>query len=477
MPKSKYDRVLKTVLRKIKPKKAEEKKLKRLAEKALKVTKEIAAKSDARPMLVGSLTRNTWLPDKFEFDIFILFPPDLKREQLEKKGLEIGKAVIKRLRGKYRIEYAEHPYVSGKVRGVDIDIVPCYEIESADKLKSSVDRTPFHVRYIEKHLPLEKSDDVRLLKQLCKSNGIYGADAKTNGFSGYVCELLIIKYGSFLSTIKAAAEWNAGKIIDIEEFYDKKDYFNLLRKQFKDQTLILIDPIDKKRNAAAAVSADSLYTLKKAAKQFLKKPDKRQFFERKYKPISRGELMRAKKLRGTELILIKFKPPKVVPDILWPQLRRFVSRIEAILKENEFVVLRKGVYTNEKTFAIVLLEMNISKLPSVQKRIGPKVFDWDDSQRFLDKYIKMALTGPFVENNFWAVETKRKFLTAQDKLKDSLKDNVKILKAKGIPSHIAKQIAKKYEMFSEPKKIMKLVKRDKDFGIFLRKYFEKESIV
>ena len=62
-------------------------------------------------------------------------------------------------------------------------------------------------------------------------------------------------------------------------------------------------------------------------------------------------------------------------------------------------------------------------------------------------------------------------------MKDSLKENAKILKAKGIPNYIAEQIVKKFEIILETGKIMKIVKKDKDFGIFLRKYFEKESLI
>lgn len=476
MPTRDYERVLKKVLKRIKPRKSEERKLKNLSVKVLEVTNSEAAKVNAKAMLVGSLTRDTWLPDKSEFDIFVLFHPDLPREQLEKIGLSIGKSTIKRLGGKFHIDYAEHPYVCGRVNGVDIDIVPCYEIESADKLKSAVDRTPFHVRYIEKRLPLEKSGDVRLLKQLCRAQGVYGADAKTEGFSGYVCELVIIRYGSFIAALEAVSQWKAGIVIDIEQFYDKKEYFNL-RRQFKDQMLILIDPIDKSRNAAAAVSARSLYVLKKAASEFLSKPEKKYFFAGKHKPLSKSELLRMQRRRGTELILVSFKPPKVVPDILWPQLRRFAERLEAILGENEFVVLGKDVYTNENDFAAVLLEMEVSKLPFVQKRIGPRVFDWDDSTRFVEKYKRPALAGPFVDGGFWAVEVKRKFLTSPEKLADSLKDSVKILMAKGIPSYVAEQIARRHEITSDTRRVVKLVKKDKHFGIFLRRYFEKESLV
>lgn len=159
-------------------------------------------------------------------------------------------------------------------------------------------------------------------------------------------------------------------------------------------------------------------------------------------------------------------------------MRRFAERLQSILEETkyEFKVLRKDCYTNEKDIALVLLEMEISKLPIIQKRVGPMVSDLDDSKRFLEKY-KDALRGPFVEDNFWVAEVKRKFLTAREKLQDSLSEPTNILKAKGIPNYIAEQLKKGFEIFSENVKIVELIEKDNGFGVFLRKYFEKESLI
>jgi phenylalanyl-tRNA synthetase alpha chain len=44
--------------------------------------------------------------------------------------------------------------------------------------------------------------------------------------------------------------------------------------------------------------------------------------------------------------------------------------------------------------------MEISKLPLVQKRVGPSVFDLDASRNFLKKY-KKPLEGPLIETEFW----------------------------------------------------------------------------
>ena len=471
----KHEKVIKEVLKKIQPSEEERKKLENLSKQTLKIVNEEAKKHKGKAMLVGSLIRDTWLTNKNEFDVFILFPESLSEKSLEEFGLKIGKKAIERLNGKWKIEYAQHPYVRGNVKGIQIDIVPCYKVKPRKKIKSAVDRTPFHVKYLSNYFPGKLSNEVRLLKQLCTANNIYGADAKTQGFSGFVCELLTIKYGSFLEVLKNAIRWKPGEVIDLKNYYDKKDY-RKLRKKFRREVLILIDPTDKERNAAAAVSATSFYKLKKLASIFLTKPSKNLFYQRKVKPITEKELIIKQMKRRTELVLISFKPPKVVPDILWPQLRKFAERLEGILKEYEFEVLRKDVYTNEKDLAIVLLEMQVSKLPFVDKRIGPLVFDLDDSERFIKKYKNNSVTGPFIEKNFWCVEVKRKFVTTREKLIDSLKEKAEILKAKGIPNHIAEQIAKRFEIISENEKIMKLVKRDENFGRFLREYFEKESL-
>ncbi|MEK6909585.1 MAG: CCA tRNA nucleotidyltransferase, partial [Candidatus Aenigmatarchaeota archaeon] len=319
-----YQKILDRALFKIKPKKSEEKHLANLSQKTLEITREKAKKHQAKAILAGSITRGTWLPGKREFDIFILFSPDLPENKLEEYGLLIGKEVIKQLKGKFSVEYAQHPYASGLVEGVDIDIVPCYEVESAEKIKSAVDRTPFHVRYIEKNLSLTLSDEVRLLKQFLTANKIYGADAKTQGFSGYVCELLVIRYGGFLEVLKDVTKWKPGGIIDLENYYKKEDYTQL-RKNFKNHPLILIDPTDRNRNTTSPVSIENLFKFRKLAKEFLDKPSEKYFSERKLVSISTRELNQKLSQRKTELILVKFTPPKVVPDILWPQLRRFAE--------------------------------------------------------------------------------------------------------------------------------------------------------
>ncbi len=470
-----YSSVFKDTLKQIKPNSEQKRKLLNLANKTLRLANSVAKKYKAKAILAGSITRDTWLPDKTEFDVFILFPENLTDKKLEEQGLAAGKKVIEHLGGEVSIEYAEHPYVSGLVDGIDIDIVPCFAVNSGEQIKSAVDRTPFHVKFIEKNLPLRLSDDVRLLKKFLKVNDMYGADAKTEGFSGYVCELLVINYGSILNVFKAAEKWHPAEVID---FVNKKPDLEKLKKDFKHQALILIDPTDKNRNTAAALSAYNFYKFKKVAKEFLIKPREEFFYEKKIASITQNELMQYQTKRGTELIFVKLMPPRVVQDILWQQLRKFGDRLQTILEETqyEFKVLGKDVFTDDKFIAVALLEMEVAHLPAVQKRTGPPIFDTKDSGEFLKKYKDQSLTGPYIEDSRWTVEVSRKFLSAKDKLQDSLKDTPEVLKAKGIPSLIADQIAKEFEVFSDMERIMQSVDRNPEFGAFVRKYFEKEKL-
>jgi tRNA nucleotidyltransferase (CCA-adding enzyme) len=207
-------------------------------------------------------------------------------------------------------------------------------------------------------------------------------------------------------------------------------------------------------------------------------PSSEIFFRKKLTPITEQELNEIQMKRKTELLFVKFLPPKGVDDVVWPQMRKFAERLQGILEESqyEFKVLGKDVFTDGSYIASVLLEMEVSKLPDVQKRIGPSVFDKDDAKRFLEKY-KDAIAGPYIEGNNWVVETTRQFKTAREKIVDSLTKSLDELLAKGVPKQVAERIANGFDVFSETERIVEESRRNPEFGIFIRKYFEKEKLV
>ncbi len=456
------ENLIRRVLKKISPDKRESEEIKKISVSFLEAVRKYAEKYSAETILAGSITRDTWLRDKREIDIFVAFPENITEEQLEKIGLDIGKKAIKSIGGRYIVSYAQHPYVHGKAGKYEVDIVPCYKLQSAENIKSAVDRTPFHVRFIEENMDANQSGDVRLLKQFCKSAGVYGADLKTEGIPGYMCDLLIIKYGSFANAIKSISAWKPGHRIT---FNDAKSSV-----KFDNQPLILIDPVDPKRNVAAAMSPKNFEKLVRSARDFCKKPSEKFFEIIPKKPMEKAEFRKLVRARNTSIISIIFRPPKVVPDIVWPQLRRASERLAGMLKENEFRVMNRSSWTDENKIAVIMLEMEVFHLPNIKKMTGPSVFAHANAKNFIEHYSSEHVK-PHIEGASWVVEIKRKHIEASEYIRSKLKRDKKTLAEMGIPSHIANSIHSGFKI-TEDDGVYKTINPNKNAKAFVREFFE-----
>ena len=456
------DNVLEYVLKKITPSNRERRELGDVLKKIIDAADAVIKPLHLEKTIAGSFIRDTWLADKKEIDLFILFPVSFSRDSLEKHGLEIGKRIVKMIGGKHEIAYAEHPYVKGKLKGFSVDIVPCYKVESASKIKSAVDRTPFHNRYITENLDTKKSGDVRLLKQFCKSIDVYGSDIRTMGFSGYLCELLIIKYKSFKRFVLSAKNWEPGEFIDLEGHCTVKNP----KSHFKDQPLVVIDPTDPKRNVAAALSEKNFVKFVKSCEMFVNKPSVK-FFEKDVKVITKPQVEKLLEKRGTGLFAVKFRRPKVVDDILWSQMRKTSLRLFKLLKDHEFEIMGHPVWSNER-FSFLLFEIKDFPLPETRRLVGPPAYSRKHSDEFTNKYKKGRI---YVEGKRWMAEIKREYRKPEPLLKDFLEKSGKSLREEGVRSHIAKSVSKGFNI-AKGEGVFRLVKKDREFARFLRKYFE-----
>ena len=212
--------------------------------------------------------------------------------------------------------FAEHPYLQIFVDDYRVDIVPCYDAKPGE-WQSATDRTPYHTDYIKKHLSKEICGEVRLFKKFMQGVDVYGAEIKVGGFSGYLCELLIMKYGSFAETIHAFAQYNRRVIIDIEGFYaDRENDLSLLFPE----PLVIVDPVDKGRNVASAVQPQKLYTFIGATRAFLKKPYAELLLSAKTSDSIAGALRHQLGERGSSIVFLVIGELNAVPDVLWGQL-------------------------------------------------------------------------------------------------------------------------------------------------------------
>jgi len=350
---------------------------------------------------VGSTARDTWLKGKKDIDIFLMFPPETTREKLEEDGLRLARSVSDRTEERY----AEHPYIMALYKGLDVDLVPCYHVKDAAHIQSAVDRSPFHNEYVLRHID-GLADEVRLLKQFTRGVGVYGSELRTQGFSGYLCELLVIEFGSFKGAVEHGAGFQKGRIIDVEGHMDKSVPHP--------DPLIVIDPVDPKRNVAAALSEQKFCEFVDACRRYLKAPSIDFFFPPQAGPMRKGALEGILASRGTRLMAVAFKTPDIVEDTLYTQLRKAEDSVLKLLERHEFKAYRSGVWSNDRS--AIVLELLVWELPAIERHLGPPLDEREHCEKFIEKYPDAYIMGCR-----YVVDIPRRYDTAIELIKAQLK--------------------------------------------------------
>ncbi len=439
------------VLERIKPSGSEREKLLTIQEELALQVKAAAERlgiPDVVVKMVGSAARGTWLSGTHDIDIFISFPEETPRKELETMGMAIAKEVAKHAEHA-EDRHAEHPYLNIIYKGFDVDLVPCFRVASASQIKSAVDRTPFHNDFVKPRIK-GREDEVLLLKQFMRGGGVYGSELKTQGFSGYLTELLIIHYGSFENTVYAACSWKPGEKIDIMQHSEIKH----------EEPLVVIDPTDPKRNVAAALSLDKFCMFIDHCREFLKSPDLSFFFPAPLLPFEDSEILERLESRKSAQLAIVFKTPDVVEDVLFPQLYKMEQAVAALLKEYDFTVIKTGVWSG-KTETAVMLELISGTLPNVKKHVGPPVWVKIHAEKFKEKYQTAdGVFGGYIENGKYVFEIQRKYPTAKGLLEDRLMSC-------SLGKQVHQSVNEGFEII-ENAEICRL--KESDFRVFLRKW-------
>jgi tRNA nucleotidyltransferase (CCA-adding enzyme) len=459
------EHILAEVLKKVNPSDNDRKKVQDLArtltEKVKKATNEKSV--DAEVRIEGSVAKNTWLRDCPEIDVFMQVPITVPKSEFETVLLKIAKKATQEYKQIER--FAEHPYIEAVVDGVWVNVVPCYKVK-AGKWLSATDRTPFHTNYLKPLLNEKLSQEVRLLKQFMKGIEVYGAEIKVGGFSGYLCELLVINYGSFIKVLQAAADWKEKTVVDQEKHY--KTPTDAI-KTFE-EPLIMVDPVDKTRNVAAAVRKDKLYEFIGAARKFLKKPNIRFFYPLETKQLNKKQLVDKIKARASTIIFIKVEGSTTVPDILWGQLYKSQKAINTIIQQHDFNILRKSVWSNEKNLNIFVFELDIRLLTNMKIHQGPPLRNRLACEKFLQKHLEAdsTVSGPRIENGRWIVNVKRKHIDVVELLNEKLCNGGR---DEGIAELVSKAVSKTLQVYVN-EQIVDLFSKDSDFAKFLTEYLD-----
>jgi tRNA nucleotidyltransferase (CCA-adding enzyme) len=393
-----------SILDEILPTTSEKARIERTADELRKLVRD--AGENIRPgleyMLVGSVAKGTYLKDP-DIDIFIIFPGEVPRAELELVGLEIGEASIGGVR-----KYAEHPYIHGQFKGFDVDIVPCYRISDGERNLSAVDRTPLHTIYIQTHLSKEMGNEVALLKRFAKGIGCYGADGRVQGFSGYLVELLVLRFGSFDEVLRASADWRHGVRLSIGPPGSMR--FTT--------PMVFIDPVDLRRNVASAVSTRSLATFCYAARSYLDEPSRAFFFPYDRKTMSMEQISAEIERRGSDFCVVHLPRPDIIDDNLYPQVRRTQEGVVSLCMDKGFDVLDSSFDVGENDISIVI-EVASDILSNAHLHRGPPALN-ENSVDFIRKWRRCGISGPFILDGRWVVLAPREFPYLADMLMENL---------------------------------------------------------
>lgn len=406
---------------------------------------------NAKTTIVGSLAKETYLSGKSDIDIFIAFPLDTDEEYLKKTGLYLGHKCNDYFKGVANEHYASHPYVTCDIEGYEVDFVPCYAISDGNELKTAVDRTILHTRFIKNNLSESQKDEVLLLKRFMDMTGTYGSEFKVGGFAGYLCELLIIKYETFEECLKKASSWKFGHVIDLKN-YNTSNLFN--------DPLIVIDPTDMNRNVGAALRLDKMAEFIQSARNYLNSNNKKDYFYPLVKDISKESVLNEFKSRNSQIMIIYFEIPNIPLDTLHPQLRKTTESLVEKLNKEEFSVFKADWWSDEENYAILIFEMTISQLNDIKVHCGPKVFYKKACKNFINKY---GVDKCYIKDDFLVLNVEREFKTSIEFIKYVFtKENISLIK---VGKNLTNNILESYKIIG-----LEDLEFNNDLLIFLDKF-------
>lgn len=415
------------------PTEKEQEKIKKVSEVALQLVKQQAEKfSEVTGVEIGgSYAKGTWLSGEVDLDIFVKLRKDIDEKTFESIGKTIGFNSLKKF--KPYVRYSEHPYVEAEIEHTRVNVVPCYDVEVRN-WKSAADRSSFHTKFILQSFDQSKKDEVRLLKKFLIGIGIYGAEIAKEGLGGYVAEVLVHHYGSFLGVLQAASNFVQHQVIGNPT------------KKF-DTSLIIIDPVDSNRNLGTAISAESAGKFILSSRIFLKKPSLL-FFKLQPRKLNRKNL--------DNTIIIKFNYKKRSPDIIWGQIKRAATAVTGQLELAGFEVLRKFSVTDEKSEAALLFLLRSPNIEKNMIRKGPDVFMRRESENYIAKNAKKSQI-------MW-VDDIGKILSLQERpyhdakafLQYLLKKN---LSTSGVPSGLVNDIKREFKILNGKQTTSKSIKK------------------
>ncbi|MFX1417535.1 MAG: hypothetical protein ACFE9N_01300 [Promethearchaeota archaeon] len=391
--------------------------------------------------------KQTQLKNDFDIDLFIGL--DYSQFESNYKGLSKSKLkkhskkdflnlcnnwILNSLRGNEfhnpRLLYAEHPYVTVdyilKNIKIKIDIVLYFDLD-LEYIKESgpitaVDRSPWHGYFVRDELTSKQKNDIRLLKQFFKSCYSYGDKSAIGkiGFIGYSAELLIYYFNDLTNLFNNFDKLKKNPL----------DYYNRTKEElneivhFQNDYLIIIDPVDKNRNVASAISERAYKYCNQKVNEFLKKPSP-EFFN----------------IRPIPEINLSYKEDPLLSKIFVIELQNTDPKIHYTINRDKLYSLGESIkangekeFSHVERFSLIIFEMYFEddknqyclalycENPTISKaynRKGPPITEKKHVIKFKKKNPEF-----FEKEGFLWVKTLREYYNFSNFLKEFVKDKI-----------------------------------------------------
>ncbi|TFH11087.1 MAG: hypothetical protein E4H14_01340 [Candidatus Thorarchaeota archaeon] len=155
--------------------------------------------------------------------------------------------------------FSQHPFLSLKMEGIDIDILGCFDIDTKTLAENgpitAVDRTVHHSSYVADRMNQKKRNDARILKSFVRACHAYGDTCAVGrmGLTGVTLEILVLVTPNLKSAFSALRKLDTVPVDPLNRNMED------LRKipAFHDDRIFLIDPTDHSRNMASSFSSRS----------------------------------------------------------------------------------------------------------------------------------------------------------------------------------------------------------------------------
>lgn len=417
----------KQILKEIKPSKEEKKILEECSKKVLECLIQNSKEIDCEYFIGGSYGKDTNLSGSSDIDIFCRFDGNYKDNEISnmlKKILINSKLNFKKQKGSrdYFSIKAKH-----KTKKINFEIIPVKKIKKFSDAKNTTDISPMHVEFLKKisNKNSKINDEIRMAKQFLKAKGLYGAESYLNGFSGHTVDILISHYKSLENLLKNAKNWNEQTIVDINKFYKDEDEIIKKLNTNKQSKLIVVDPIDKNRNAAKALS-DELYGYFIYLAKITQKLQKEDFevVQLKPKEIIKEEKKKSKNLNLKSIIyVISFNIEENSQDIVGSRLKRLNKKINQLFTELDFEIFKNDYYIfMDEQKAVFSFHFEKFELPNQKKILGPKL----SMKEGINQFIKGRKNIGFDGERFYSYE-KRKITNIKQVEKMNIKTFDKLL--------------------------------------------------